>query len=253
MTTLCINKIHQTQKRKDRAIRSNQTRHFSRHFKRETQKETHNIPSVSHSRAQSHKNMGSILGSISSETPPFDLLTTLDKDSEAPCEIRLYSKNIAIQTQQDDSGMNSAFMKLASYIGVRGNPQNSEEKKISMTAPVVSVMSSPEKKMQFILPKELSAPPQPVDPNITITNNPARTLAVLTFSGSWDPDTFIEKRDILLAKLESGEFSKDNVLSKYTPARRSNGELIWESYRYNPPWTLPMLRTNEVAIQLDLK
>ena len=62
-------------------------------------------------------------------------------------------------------------------------------------------------------------------------------MAVSTMKGAMDDKQFEEERDKLLEKL-----SRDGV--------EVSNPLYWETYRYNPPWTIPSMRTNEVAIQL---
>ncbi len=80
--------------------------------------------------------------------------------------------------------------------------------------------------------------PIPLDPSVRVVAVPARALAVHEFTGSWGYDGFVTKRDVLLSALRA-----DGL----TP----NGD-AWEYYRYNPPFTLPFLRRNEVAIPVDL-
>ena len=63
-------------------------------------------------------------------------------------------------------------------------------------------------------------------------------MAVKTLSGSWDYQAFEKERDTLLERL-----ARDGI-EILTP-------MYWEIYRYNPPWTIPSMRTSEVAIQLE--
>mmetsp|Transcript_31121 Transcript_31121/g.65607 ORF Transcript_31121/g.65607 Transcript_31121/m.65607 type:complete len:132 (+) Transcript_31121:174-569(+) len=65
----------------------------------------------------------------------------------------------------------------------------------------------------------------------------SRVMAALTFSGSASEDSVHRKLKELQALLsEKGIAMKDGAAPKYEVAR------------YNPPWTLPFLRTNEVLI-----
>ena len=186
--------------------------------------------------------MGSVFGTIREERPEYTVRSV--KDGEY--EIREYKPNIAIETHRTfqnpkevDSG---PFMRLAGYIGVRTSPQNVRQEPISMTAPVVCVKSTETEKegdkMQFILPSKLTDPPEPTEGSqVSVVKRSEKIMAVSTMKGAMDDKQFEEERDKLLEKL-----SRDGV--------EVSNPLYWETYRYNPPWTIPSMRTNEVAIQL---
>jgi len=187
--------------------------------------------------------MGSVFGKINEERPEY----TVRSSVEGEYEIRIYKPNIAIETSQSGMGSkekdSAPFMKLAGYIGVRSSPQNNRQEAVSMTAPVVSIRSSEGDvggdKMQFILPSKLTNPPEPNEgTGVSVVKRSEKILAVTTLSGAWSEERFEKERDLLLEKL-----SRDNVdISK---------PMYWEVYRYNPPWTIPSMRTSEVAIQLE--
>ncbi|CAD7961867.1 unnamed protein product [Amoebophrya sp. A120] len=110
--------------------------------------------------------------------------------------------------------------------------------------------------MQFVLPKIYDMtnhpPPKPTptwsSPNLStaIVERPERTFAVHTFSGRWT--SFEEqKRELLRWLKEEKEDDSGNMLKI-----KVKQPLHFEVYRYNPPWTLPMFRTNEVAIEVEL-
>jgi len=179
--------------------------------------------------------VGSIIGFRDIEHPKFELKSS----NEGEYEIRLYSPNIAIQTSLVENN-NSPFMKLARYIGVMGFPQNVDKKKIAMTAPVIQLNLSDKSEyqdLQFILPSEETNPPLPIDGSgVTLVRRDSKLMAVRTFSGRWDESDHSEK-DKLLELL-----ARDNI--------EIMEPMICEVYQYDPPWTLPNMRTNEVAIQL---
>jgi len=187
--------------------------------------------------------MGSVFGVIREECPEYTARSSSVDSSEY--EIRVYKPNIAIETPhtgQDPKAKDSgAFMKLAGYIGVRTTPQNNRQEPISMTAPVLCVKSSESNgdKMQFILPSKLEDPPSPNEgTDVSIVKRSEKIMAVRTLSGGWSDERFVKERDILLEKL-----SRDGI-EIVKPMR-------WETYRYNPPWTIPNMRTSEVAIELE--
>jgi len=188
------------------------------------------------------RRMGSVFGTIREERPEY----TVRSVKEGEYEIREYKPNIAIETHRSfqnpkevDSG---PFMRLAGYIGVRTSPQNARQEPISMTAPVVCVKSAEATtdgdKMQFILPSKITDPPEPTEGSqVSVVKRSEKIMAVTTMKGAMDDKQFEEERDKLLEKL-----SRDGV--------EVLNPMYWETYRYNPPWTIPSMRTNEVAIQL---
>lgn len=182
------------------------------------------------------------MGTMNEEQPKYDL----KEKKEDEYEIRSYASNIAIQTSQvrveDNRPERGAFMKLAGYIGVGSSPQNESKQAISMTAPVVCVMGAEQKQdegeMQFILPSGITEPPAPVDGSgVSVVHREKKIMAVRTFSGSRDQEAFDKEKVKLLELLH-----RDGV--------QVIEPLTCETYRYNPPWTLAPLRTNEIAIQL---
>lgn len=169
-------------------------------------------------------------------------------------EIRRYATRYAIET--DQNGMDNAFRLLAGYIGVGGSPQNEGSKSISMTAPVVSgsgisgtsmAMTAPVsttgRTMQFYLPAEFDTMdkiPVPSDSRVRIAEVPPATGAVHTFSGSMSEGVANSKVISLVEQLQEDglEISKEDAMTNY---------LLWQ---FNPPFTIPALRRNEIWIPL---
>ncbi|KAL3937370.1 MAG: hypothetical protein SGBAC_007517 [Bacillariaceae sp.] len=166
-------------------------------------------------------------------------------------EIRRYATRYAIET--DQNGMDNAFRLLAGYIGVGGTPQNEGSKSIAMTAPVVSgsgtsiAMTAPVsttgRTMQFYLPAEFDSMdkiPKPSDSRVRITEVPPATGAVHTFSGSMSDGVANSKVVSLVEQLQEDglDISKEDAMTNY---------LLWQ---FNPPFTIPALRRNEIWIPL---
>ena len=110
-----------------------------------------------------------------------------------------------------------------------------------MTSPVVTYNNDDEKssgRMQFILPSKLSSPPDPTNSALEIKHRDPAVYAVSTFAGSYDHKESVAKKDELV------EILKKDKITMCEP-------LEWEFYRYNPPWTLPFMRTNEIAIKVE--
>lgn len=152
------------------------------------------------------------------EEPAYDVLLESSSFFNS-FEVRKYSVRVAIETENDSD--NDAFMRLASYIGVGGEPQNEANETISMTTPVaidmtVPVINSDDGKMMFILPSEYESvemAPTPLNDDVWLTELPESEGAVRRYIGAfgdrtkeWVSNAFIEElNSVLTTKLE-GEF-----------------------------------------------
>ena len=144
-------------------------------------------------------------------------------------EIRAYAPRImAVTGMNEDS--DSGFRVLAGYIF----GGNAEEQKIAMTAPVQQTMAG-EKEMAFMMPAEyaLKDLPQPEDQRVSFREAPAYTAAVIQFSG-W---ASAEKADENWQQLRRFLIAKGIDIT---------GEPTLN--QYNPPWTLPFMRRNEIIV-----
>lgn len=167
------------------------------------------------------------------ETPSYEVLRTVEG-----IEIRKYPPMLLATA----SGDYDLFNLLFRYI----SGANKGKSKISMTAPVITpekiAMTSPvvsyEDSMSFIVPSiyNRETVPEPTDPHITIQELPARTMAVLRFSGWARSGTVEAKKRLLLDTLR-----RNNLGAK--------GEVTL--MRYNPPFTPWFLRRNEVAVEVN--
>ena len=148
-------------------------------------------------------------------------------------EIRRYAPRVmAVTTMQgnDDDG----FRVLAGYIF----GGNATQQKIAMTAPVQQSMAG-EAEMAFMMPAEyaLEDLPTPDDDRVVFEETPAYTAAVIRFSGWASADKADEHwqrlRQFLIA--EEIDIAGEPTLNQY-----------------NPPWTLPFLRRNEIIVPVAL-
>ena len=128
---------------------------------------------------------------------------------------------------------NRSFGVLAEYIFGR----NDQNERIGMTAPVIT--DRDKDKMSFIMPKNYTPEslPRPKSPQIKMDQVPKSRVAVIRFSGFTSPKKTDEEAEKLLVVLKSSGIEID-------------GEPFL--MRYNPPWTLPFLRRNEVAVKVKL-
>jgi DNA gyrase inhibitor GyrI len=147
-------------------------------------------------------------------------------------EIRKYFDRLVIET---DSTEGNGFRKLFNYIS--GN--NEEKKEIKMTVPVTQENKDGNMKMQFYLPSKFNKDntPKPSNPEIKVLNIEGGYYAVIKYSGRSSDKNFIKNKNIL-----EKELKKDNIVILSPPIRAS----------YNSPFTLPMLKRNEVMFRIDL-
>ena len=183
------------------------------------------------------------------EAPEYDVATRLSED----IEVRRYQPRLAaeatVEAEDLDDGRNQAFRLLFDYI----SGENRGEARIAMTTPVetaqtaetiamtVPVETAPgedgQVRMRFFLPGSYDAgsAPKPLDPRVQIVSVPAQTVAVLRFSGSRSETAVAARTQDLMRALKQSAW-----VASSTPV----------AYFYDPPWTLPFFRRNEVAIPL---
>lgn len=169
-------------------------------------------------------------------------------------EIREYSPRIIAQVSVSgnfNDSSSAGFKSLADYI-FGNNVINDKSQKIAMTAPVVAeptsekiTMTAPvlaegknsEWLISFVMPKEYSMEslPKPNNSAVVLIERPKEKYAVVVFSGLVRESSYNEKATLL------NEFVKIQGLS-------SVGSLLIA--RYNPPWTLPFFRRNELMVKV---
>lgn len=167
-------------------------------------------------------------------------------------EIRRYAPRLAAETTVGGDAYDArgeGFRRLAGYIfggnqkraridmtapvAQAGAGANAGGERIAMTAPVAQAPGDGGWVIRFFLPAALSDPPAPNDARVRVVPVPEQTMAVLRFSGTAGEDVVASRRAALLAALSG---------TAWHPA----GEPV--TWFYDPPWTLPPLRRNEVAV-----
>ena len=153
-------------------------------------------------------------------------------------EIRRYGPRIAAQTTVvagEESARSAGFRRLAGYI-FGGNHRSDQ---IAMTAPVEQQLGERESwVIRFYMPSNwtLRSLPTPDDERVTTVEVGPETVAALRFSGDRGPDSVAEHTRQLREKLRDYGFV---VTGEPT------------AWFYDPPWTLPALRRNEIAIPVE--
>ncbi len=149
-------------------------------------------------------------------------------------EIRQYEPRVIAQTaiQNDfEQAIKEGFNLLAAYIF----GQNATEAKIAMTAPIEQREDATKKNwlIAFSMPEKykLSELPSPKDPRITLKQIEKQKRAALVFSGFCTEKKAAQNTNLLLELIEQHGYT-------------SSGPCILA--RYDPPWTLPCFRHNEL-------
>ena len=147
-------------------------------------------------------------------------------------EIRKYSDRLVIETNSIEG---NGFRKLFNYIS--GNNEKNQE--IKMTVPVTQEIKNENMTMQFYLPLKFDKDnvPKPSSSDIKILTIEGGYYAVIEYSGRSSDKNFLKNKDILEKLLK-----QDNITILSPPIRAS----------YNSPFTLPMLKRNEVMYRIDL-
>ena len=193
---------------------------------------------------------------LATEEPKYTLL-----EKSEPFELRSYAPLIVAEVKVEgdlDSASNQGFRLIAAYIfgknqvaekiamtapvGIESAEPN-QSAKIAMTAPVsiegnkANEGTSGQWTVSFVMPSEytLASLPKPLNPQVKIREVPAEKRAVITFSGFYNEEKVQEKTQALR------EWMK---VKNLRPASEP------QFARYNPPWTLPFMRRNEVMIRV---
>jgi len=174
------------------------------------------------------------------------------KQKKGDIEIRQYPAVIAAEVAVSTSGSkaeNQAFRILAGYIFGKNVSRDkiamtvpvletTASEKVAMTVPVTSVNADGKLIMRFYMPSKytLETLPEAVDKRIKFANVPPKGYAVIRFSGA------AREQNIIQHEKKLRDYLSGQGLSPQGPAIRAF---------YNPPWTLPFLRRNEVWLPLE--
>lgn len=168
-------------------------------------------------------------------------------------ELRRYAPYLVAEVDVDgsfDEAGNTAFKILAGYIF--GDNQSAEKmamtapvesrpsgqgEKMAMTAPVTATSEGGQSTYAFVMERKYSMDtlPVPNDERIRIREMPERTIAVRRYSGRWTEENYQQHQTTLRAAL-----SEQNIQVISEPILA----------RYNSPFSLPILRRNEVMFEV---
>jgi hypothetical protein len=162
------------------------------------------------------------------ESPEYDVLK-----KDGPFEIRKYHEFDTVTVIESKLSGYSGFGLLFSYIS--GNNQN--QTKMSMTIPVINEFEDDGMTMEFVVPKayQNDSIPIPNHEHLRIKHYDEHIVCSITFKGT----TSQKKIDKQLLKLK--EWMKNEQV-----VERGRYRLA----RYNPPFSLPSFRRNEILIEI---
>ena len=188
---------------------------------------------------------------MATEEPQF---SSIEK-SEA-FELRAYAPQLVAEVKVEgdlDTASSQGFRLIAAFIF----GQNQVSEKISMTAPVAIETARSTKiamtvpvgieagkdsgkgvnlwVFSFVMPSEytMATLPKPLNPLVTIRELPAQRRAAITFSGFYNEAKVLEKTKALEEWIKSKQWQAIG-----------NPQFA----RYNPPWSIPFMRRNEILI-----
>ena len=170
--------------------------------------------------------------------------------SERNIDIRQYAPMIIAEVEvqgKREEAVGSGFRMLADYIfgnntvqqeiAMTATVQQQNSEKISMTAPVQQQSQNGAWKVSFVMPSKylIDTLPKPNDETVALKEVPAKTYAVILFSGLNSNENILLHEEKLMQYVEINQITTVGS-PKYA--------------FYNPPWTLPFLRRNEIMFEI---
>jgi len=179
------------------------------------------------------------------ERPKYKVVLSSDN-----IELRDYAPMIVAEaevTGERRVAIGKGFRLIADYIF--GNNTASEKvamtapvsqqasQKIAMTAPVTQQGEGNTWKVHFVMPSKytMETLPKPNNPAVRLKQVPGKRFAVIRFSGMGGEDSL---------KRHTKELDEFLSVKGLTPLSQPTYAF------YNPPWTLPFMRRNEVLVEV---
>jgi hypothetical protein len=179
------------------------------------------------------------------EEPKYEVLR-----SDGPYEIRQYAPILIAETLVEgdmDEASNKGFRLIADFIF--GNNQAADsvtDAKIAMTAPVtvepqkdaLNMQSAEQWRVNFVMPSQytLASIPKPKNSAVKLREVPSKHFVVLKYSGF-----------NTVSRVQSKTREATNWINSHNLKAIGTPQLS----RYDPPWTLPMFRRNEIMIEIS--
>ena len=185
-------------------------------------------------------------GVSDADTPKYDVISSTDD-----IEVRQYEPMIIAEVEvQGERGeaISDGFRLLADYIfgnntvkesiSMTAPVQQQANEKIAMTRPVQQQSAGDAWKVSFVMPSKYSMNtlPKPNNERVAIREVPGKRFVVIRFSGFNSDENISQHEEQLMQYIQS------NNMNTKGPAKYAF---------YNPPWTIPFLRRNEVMFELE--
>ncbi|WP_028829632.1 SOUL family heme-binding protein [Proteocatella sphenisci] len=154
--------------------------------------------------------------------------------SQPPFELRQYEEFVIVEYNNEaDPEIVNGFGTLFRYI----SSENKEKQKISMTVPVIQEIEGNQMKMAFVVPKDYwENVPKPDSKWLSVKKFESGLFAVINYNGRSNKN----KEKIMKKELSQWVDSKAyKVVANYMLAF------------YNPPFTPPMFRQNEIMVRIE--
>ena len=187
---------------------------------------------------------GPIMSNV--ETPSYKVI-----QSKGKIEIREFDPMVIAEVQvvgRRKDAISSGFKLLADYIfgnnisqeniDTTATIQQPASEKIAMTAPVQQQLANDSWLVSFVMPSEynLEDLPKPKNIEVKLKNVPVKRFVTIRFSGTSSDENLAKHKKLLV------EFIKTNGISVTGASKYAF---------YNPPWTLPLMRRNEVMFEVQ--
>ncbi len=147
-------------------------------------------------------------------------------------EIRRYNDRLAVEIEY--SNEDSGFRYLFNYI----SGENIKSEKVKMTVPVTQSTQNKRMKMQFYLPSNFTKQnaPEPINERVKLVIIKGGDYAVIKYSGRLNNKNYSKYYEKLKDQL-----IEDKINYTEPPIRAT----------FNGPFTLPILRRNEIMMKID--
>ena len=181
----------------------------------------------------------------------FEILSYKTLLKEKNFEVRVYDDYLVAAVEGNNNykdSSRSSFGLLFKYISGNNVPgekiamtspvlQKKKKEKMKMTAPVFQNRAGDKWEMSFVLPSKynLKNVPVPSDPRVVIKQIKNRKVVAVRYSGTLKSENIKEYTSKLLKWADNKGY-------------RIKG--IPYSAGYDPPWTIPCLRRNEVLVEI---
>jgi effector-binding domain-containing protein len=187
---------------------------------------------------------GPIMSNV--ETPSYKVI-----QSKGKIEIREFDPMVIAEVQvvgRRKDAISSGFKLLADYIfgnnisrenvNTTATIQRPASEKIAMTAPVQQQLANNSWLVSFVMPSEynLEDLPKPKNIEVKLKNVPVKRFVTIQFSGTSSDENLAKHKKLLVEFIETNSISVTGT-PKYA--------------FYNPPWTLPLMRRNEVMFEVQ--